>query len=987
MFNLDRYFRSTTRSSQSKRPKNKRHRKMLAEPLERRELFAVGSYAIPNPLTPGNPAPNGMAIDGVVALEIGRGCSGSLLSTGRHVLTAQHCLPNGGFPDGNDTLTVRFDVPGQSPVRMQVDAAHMSMAGWDGAWAGGNGSDLAILELPSLAPLRATRYEIYNGGSEYLQNFSFVGYGMTGTGATGDTIPSGNQKRYGENRIEIAGDSSPWGLSPHSLVFDFDNGNPPFGQQPGNDYFSTVTPAQPNLGVGANEAMLGDGDSGGPAFLNGQIAGVASYTWFNGNAVDVDPGARRTFGEVGVFTRVSEFSAWINQTILQPYDLTIDTTVLGMGNNGALDQIIVATYGDYTQITVNGINVHTDLTSQIQRLSINGSNDVDYVRLANMPGFPITVQSQGGDDIITTYNVGLPWQLFDKSIKIDGGDGRDVLNIDDSDAAPGYALWLTDPEYLIDSRSVGRMVATNLGWQTNELAYQGIEDLQLKTGNYSGDVYVTDLGSSTIATIHGSDFDDRFWIGDNEFEGLETQGLSELSNVVVSGGLGYDELFVSDRQNPDGGQSYFVDGLGIRSGAASIGYLVPGDIESVSLSTTDQSDDLLLMSNWGDAALQIDSGDGGDVFSFANLAPTGWFDGQLKLNAGEGDDHLQVIDTRQRDPQWYTVDGGSIGRYGETFSFSTETFEIIELQGSQAGSTFAVTDTRMSTVTKLIGSNSDDYLYLYDANQTLDQVEGELFFDGRGGGDLVDMLDDLNPVGQTYYLADNALLRSGLAPIHFEAEFLVLSTGTGDDRVIVDDGRLGGAFDTTVLLYAGEGEDTLDYSLYETSVSVDLLIGVATGIASVRGIEHALGGQDADWLYGDDQANILRGNGGDDIIDGRGGRDFLIGGSGSDTIYGGGGDDLIVGGLVEYDENRNDPALLAILAEWVRTDIGYAKRAKRIRGLDNSGVNDGYVLNSGTVFDDEATDEIHGEGGKDLYFAMVGEIAGRQSGEVLVNPS
>jgi hypothetical protein len=72
----------------------KQYRRLTVEALEDRRLLVVGANANPAGVA------TGAGFDGVVAYDIGNtafsfaGCTGSLLTTGRHILTAAHCVNN-----------------------------------------------------------------------------------------------------------------------------------------------------------------------------------------------------------------------------------------------------------------------------------------------------------------------------------------------------------------------------------------------------------------------------------------------------------------------------------------------------------------------------------------------------------------------------------------------------------------------------------------------------------------------------------------------------------------------------------------------------------------------------------------------------------------------------------------------------------------------------------------------------------------------------
>lgn len=85
-------------------------RTMELEALETRLAPVVGAFAAPNAIGAG------IGWDGVVELTTTAGanmCTGSLLPTGRHILTAAHCLTNAAGQINVATTRVNFDLPGR----------------------------------------------------------------------------------------------------------------------------------------------------------------------------------------------------------------------------------------------------------------------------------------------------------------------------------------------------------------------------------------------------------------------------------------------------------------------------------------------------------------------------------------------------------------------------------------------------------------------------------------------------------------------------------------------------------------------------------------------------------------------------------------------------------------------------------------------------------------------------------------------------------
>ena len=115
------------------------------------------------------------------------------------------------------------------------------------------------------------------------------------------------------------------GVNPNILMYDFDNG------QAANDAFGVYLGLS-NLGLGDMEVDSAPGDSGGPSFIDGKIAGITSFglTFTNstdaiGNRVcnpavnpDVLCGVNSSFGEFAGDTRVSAYASWIQSVTFLP---------------------------------------------------------------------------------------------------------------------------------------------------------------------------------------------------------------------------------------------------------------------------------------------------------------------------------------------------------------------------------------------------------------------------------------------------------------------------------------------------------------------------------------------------------------------------------------------------------------------------------------------------------------------------------------------
>ena len=345
----------------------------------------------------------GSGYDGVVQVNLlGQGMgSGTLLSTGMHILTAAHVVTPQGIPAPYPAgaISVTFNLPTGDVV---VPASRIDVnPTW--SWVMAVGGDVAVITLASPAPPQAERHDIYRLADEIGRVGQKYGYGYYGVGITGETFPYFGTKRQGENRYEALGNQLPgaFQLSNDYLIYDFDDGTPE------HDAFGNML-GIPNLGLGDREAMAAHGDSGGPTFINGLIAGVTSWGWTFGPPIEVSPNFS-SFGWFGGDTRVSFYASWIdgitlggtgeflvNQTQLYDQkwstvamdsdgDFVVTWTSYGQDGGsygsgfGGLNGIVARRFSSDTQPASNEFVVNTFTEGNQQHPRIAMDSDGDFV--------------------------------------------------------------------------------------------------------------------------------------------------------------------------------------------------------------------------------------------------------------------------------------------------------------------------------------------------------------------------------------------------------------------------------------------------------------------------------------------------------------------------------------------------------------------------------------------------------------------------------
>lgn len=300
----------------------------------------------------------------------GSTCTGTLVAA-NVVLTAAHCI--NPTTRGSAVASLSFFLPGfrnalynggvtpagadPNPVMLMGThyAIHPNFIPTAAAGGTLGGSDLALVYLSANATADRQISGIYRGIGEIDTVHNKVGLGTRGFGQTGtmnltrDGFDSfDGRKREGNNIYEytfkdIFGQDLATDASGNQradadsvLLFDFDSG---FRV---NDVFGRLGEIDPSFGKRqtgvivaglATEINSSPGDSGGPTFINGLVAGITSFG-FSGNflygetgcggvgnidtARGVGTGASCTnssFGEISGDTRVSYFTQWIDAGI------------------------------------------------------------------------------------------------------------------------------------------------------------------------------------------------------------------------------------------------------------------------------------------------------------------------------------------------------------------------------------------------------------------------------------------------------------------------------------------------------------------------------------------------------------------------------------------------------------------------------------------------------------------------------------------------
>ena len=633
-----------------------------------------------------------------------------------------------------------------------------------------------------------------------------------------------------------------------------------------------------------------------------------------------------------------------------------------------------------------------------QTLGINGSltisgdagvsDDTITLRTAHNPDY-LEVLVNGNKEY-----VGL-WSALSGGITINGGSGKDTIDIENT--KPGIPIVVTggggnETLFGPNTANTWNITGHNAGDLNGTVQFSGIQNL---TGGSDTDVFQLKKGGSLDGVIDGGD-------GNNTLIGPDTSNTWHITGPNDGDLNGAPQFF--NIENLTGGTG--ADTFQVKSGGSVSGMIDGGG-------------------GTGTNTLDYSSYSGPVTVDLRNQAATGT-GGIAHIQSAKGGSGPSTLVGPDTDNVWH-ITGNDAGDVNGAFTFSN----FGNLRGGAKTNQFVFSDGAgvSGGIDSGFGSATLDYS-AYTTPVTVDLshetatgapvIMGIDSVTGGHGSDTLIGPSDFKllpgqqaPLYRWDILSDNAGTLHGPGGLSFSSfENLAGGSGYALNWFVFARGKgVSGTIEGGGYFFPLKGrsvDNTLDYSAYDTPVMVNLATGAATGVVGgVSGIGVVIGGSGGDTLTGASNS-ILVGGTGNDLLQAGPGRNVLIGGGGADTILGGAGDDILVAGTTAYDHYPE--ALLAIQAEWSRSDETYQQRVDHLLGkfskigspppgnvldlgnaenvldLGNGKVLP-VVLNAATVFADGAADQLTGGGGQDWFLAdltgkVKDQITDLQPGEI-----
>lgn len=744
---------------------------------------------------------------------------------------------------GNDTFTILATHHAQTQLNMGKggDTAFIEAISGKTTVKGGENNDIIhVRSADNLVDRIAAQLTLQGGtGSDILNvmdfgdtsnntgtltNSQIAGLGMAGQIDYGSFELLDLQLGSGQDRLNI--------LSTHTAITQIDMGL-------GDDVATVETVS------GETILKVGDGDDvvniGTPGklldFINAALV-VKGGTGRDQLNVDDSGDVRDNQGRLSD-SRISEFGmkGWIDYGTFETLNLQ-----MSLGN----DALTIANTHDATTL-------------------ISGSAGDDVIRIKAIAG-ETTLKTGDGNDEITISSANNTVDLIKSHLIISGGDGTDLLNVDDSGDRSSNngelfdnqvtGLGMSSPvEY---SRIEAIAITLGAGNDTFTIRANNADAAFLDTGSGNDWVKVESIRGET--TIKGGVGDDIVTVhnSDHRLEGVDAP-------LVINGGTGSDIVELDDSGETADSEGLISNGL-----VAGLGLAVAVEYDSVEVLkvqlgagsdrfkiNSTQSAEVQLDTAAGNDAIQVESirsattikaGQGDDLIEVGGANQgLDMIQGYLSVKGEQGNDVVILNDANNTANTVGTltetsviglgmpgqVDYDAIENLAITMGSGNDTFTIASTHRGQtkintASGNDAVTMWAIAGETTVKTGFGDDIVQVGNQNQLFSGIQNDLLIRGSLGNDTLRIINTAATTDQSSVITDSMITGLGMTgTVQYGAiELVDIQLGAGGDSLQVLNTHVGqtqidtGAGNDNVFIAAITGATALKMGRGDDSVAI-----------------------------------------------------------------------------------------------------------------------------------------------------------------------
>jgi hypothetical protein len=630
---------------------------------------------------------------------------------------------------------------------------------------------------------------------------------------------------------------------------------------------------------------------------------------------------------------------------------TINDALIGEDGSAGVDynniqNVVINGGGGQTMFDVQNTNGATSTTIN------TGDADSDQVLVQYAPG-PLTINDgAGAGDRTIVSQTPLNLDTVPGGVTVHGQGNSDSLFVDDQNN-PNQSKWLVSGNSIIRSYFPQGGISGTAPPVTIEVDYSGIHQLTMYGGSGGADFHLSyllgsldELPADTIVYGHG---------------GLAVTTLTAEDDTNSVGSLWKvtDQVVTRTYSSPAAGTH-----------TATIEY---HNIQTLTLNGGSGANTYDVLSTGLPTSTNLNTGAGTDVINVGGDNPRVLDPilGPLTVTAEGPSDTLNLNDqdTNFLTPRTFTLTATSVTRDNIALISYTGVASVV-VNGGSGNDIFNVTGISHKSPITIYGGSGNDTVNLNNPDLTDKPSDiHQLTFYGQGGTNTLNLNDQASAASGDFILGANSLTNenSPVLVLDFDTTLtsLNVNAGSGDDTFEI----LHIPPTTAVAINGGGGTNTLNYGAFTGDVTVDLPLGIATGLSrGVSNIQKVYGSFGNDLLVGDANTKLLSGG----AL-----RNIIITGAGAAQAFGGGGDNILIAGTTDYDKKL--AALDDFMIEWLRTDLSFHQRFADIETAGASVPSNlpasalkgtGFKLNPSTVHANQSINILMGGNGSgnDWFF-------------------
>ncbi|NJL77793.1 MAG: hypothetical protein HC917_01045 [Richelia sp. SM2_1_7] len=531
-----------------------------------------------------------------------------------------------------------------------------------------------------------------------------------------------------------------------------------------------------------------------------------------------------------------------------------DTLLTGLGMNGKID------YGSFENLDIkfgSGSDILSINSTHQQATTISMGIGSDKVIVESIAAATAIDLGENNDTIIAG-NLNQVVDNISATLTVTGGTGSDAIIIDDSGDTQ-------------DNTAIVRATrVTGLG-MNGEIDYQDFESLDVMLGSGSDILSIesthqnltyisTGAGSDTVnvETISGKT-NVKFGTGDDNLNiGDINQLVAGISTtLIVSGGLGYDNLNIDDSGDNQDRTAIIYDTL--ITGLGMNGEIDYGSFENLNINLGSGSD-IVSVADTHQQNTNINTGAGNDTVNVEKISgktniKLGIGDDMLNVgninqqvddigaalivSGGSGFDRLNVDDSGDNKDSTATIYDTLIVGLGMNGEIDYGSFEELNINLGSANDILSIAGTHQQTtnINTGIGSDTvnvesisgktsielgtdDDTVNVSDINQKLDYIYAPLVVSGGIGNDILNIDDSGDTQSNTAIIKSNLITGLGMnGEINYSnLEKVKIWLGSNQDIIAIE------SISVDTEIFTGLNQDSIiidDFSLLSAQLIVD----------------------------------------------------------------------------------------------------------------------------------------------------------------------